>query len=89
MDAVMKEKIEKVLNTVKEPATGLTIAQLGFVERIRYSKAKKKLMVFSCNFKPHHKSCCTVLQGLFISGTKNSLTEAFQKEFPDLAVEVV
>ena len=85
----MKEKIDRVLNTVKEPETGLTMAQLGFVERVRYSEAKKKLMVFSCNFKPHHKSCCTVLQGLLISGTKNSLTEAFHKEFPDLAVEVV
>jgi metal-sulfur cluster biosynthetic enzyme len=88
MDAVMKEKIGRVLDTVKEPATGLTMAQLGFVERVRYSEAKKKLMVFSCNFKPHHKSCCTVLQGLLISGAINSLAEAFQKEFPDLAVEV-
>jgi hypothetical protein len=26
---------------------------------------------------------------LLISGTLNSLAEAFQKEFPDLAVEVV
>ena len=85
----MKEKINKVLNTLKEPATGLTMAQLGFVERVRYSEAKKKLMVFSCNFKPHHKSCCTALQGVLISGTLNSLTEAFQKEFPDLAVEVI
>ena len=89
MDAIMREKIDKILRTVKEPATGLTMAQLGFVERVRYSEAKKKLMVFSCKFKPHHKSCCTVLRGLFISGTINALTEAFQKEFPELAVEVV
>ena len=85
----MKEKIDKVLNTVKEPETGLTMAQLGFVERVRYSAEKKKLMVFSCNLKPNHKYCCTVIQGLLISGTINSLTEAFQKEFPDLTVEVV
>lgn len=85
----MKEKIDKVLNTVKEPETGLTMAQLGFVERVRYSEAQKKLMVFSCNLKPNHKYCCTVMQGLLISGTINSLTQAFQKEFPDLAVEVL
>jgi metal-sulfur cluster biosynthetic enzyme len=89
MDSVMKEKIDKVLDTVKEPETGLTMAQLGFVERVRYSEDKKKLMVFSCNLKPNHKYCCTVMQGLLIAGTINSLTEAFQKEFPDLAVEVV
>ena len=85
----MKEKIDSVLDTVKEPETGLTMAQLGFVERIRYNAEKKKLTVFSCNLKPNHKYCCTIIQGLLISGTLNSLTEAFQKEFPDLAVEVL
>jgi metal-sulfur cluster biosynthetic enzyme len=89
MDAAMKEKIDNVLDTVKEPETGLTMAQLGFVERIRYSEKQKKLTVFSCNLKANQKLCCTVIQGLLISGTKNALTEAFQKAFPDLAVEVV
>ena len=85
----MKEKIDQVLDTVKEPETGLTMAQLGFVERVRYNEQKKKLTVFSCNLKPNHKYCCTVIQGLLISGTINSLTDAFQKTFPELAVEVV
>lgn len=88
MDAVMKEKIDRVLNTVKEPETGLTMAQLGFVERIRYIEDKQKLLIFSRNLKPNHKYCCTVMQGLLISGTVNSLTEAFQNAFPDLSVEV-
>jgi metal-sulfur cluster biosynthetic enzyme len=43
----MKEKIDRVLDTVKEPETGLTMAQLGFVERVRYYEEKKKLTVFS------------------------------------------
>ena len=85
----MKEKIDRVLDTVKEPETGLTMAQLGFVERVRYIEDKKKLMVFSRNLKPNHKLCCTIMQGLLISSTINSLTEAFQKEFPDLEVAVV
>jgi metal-sulfur cluster biosynthetic enzyme len=85
----MKEKIDTILDTVKEPETGLTMAQLGFVERIRYSERQKKLTVFSGNLKANRKLCCTVMQGLLISGTKKSLTEAFQKAFPDLAVEVV
>mgnify|MGYP001813921549 FL=1 len=85
----MKEKIDQVLDTVKEPETGLTMAQLGFVERVRYNEQKKKLTVFSCNLKPNHKYCCTVIQGLLISGTINSLTDAFQKTFPELTVEVV
>ena len=85
----MKEKIDTILDMVKEPETGLTMAQLGFVERIRYSERQKKLTVFSGNLKANRKLCCTVMQGLLISGTKKSLTEAFQKAFPDLAVEVV
>ena len=40
----MKEKIDRVLDTVKEPETGLTMAQLGFVERVRYVEDKKKLI---------------------------------------------
>ena len=89
MDAAMKEKIDTILDTVKEPETGLTMAQLGFVERIRYSEKQKKLTVFSSNLKANRKLCCTVMQGLLVSGTKNALTEAFQKAFPDLAVEVI
>ena len=89
MDSIMKEKIDRVLDTVKEPETGLSMAQLGFVERVRYNADRKKLTVFSSALKSNRKVCCTVMQGLLISGTMNSLTEAFQKEFPDLAVEVV
>jgi metal-sulfur cluster biosynthetic enzyme len=85
----MKQKIDNVLDRVKEPETGLSMAQLGLVERIRYNQEKKKLIVFSCNLQHNPHYCCTVLQGLLISGTLNSLTEAFQKEFPDLVVEVV
>ncbi|MGD8470812.1 MAG: hypothetical protein PVJ82_05430, partial [Desulfobacteraceae bacterium] len=68
----MKEKIDTILDTVKEPETGLTMAQLGFVERIRYSERQKKLTVFSGNLKANRKLCCTVMQGLLISGTKKS-----------------
>jgi metal-sulfur cluster biosynthetic enzyme len=89
MDSAMKEKIERVLDSVKEPETGLSMAQLGFVQRVRYNPDKKKLIVFSSNLKPNHKFCCNVIQGLLLSSTVSSLTEAFQKEFPDLAVEVV
>ena len=89
MDASMKEKIDTILDTVKEPETGLTMSQLGFVERIRYSEKQKKLTVFSCNLRANQKLCCTVIQGVLISGTKNALAEAFQKAFPELAVEVV
>jgi len=89
MDSNMKAKIDRILDTVKEPETGLSMAQLGLVERVRYIEDKKKLLVFFCNLKPNHKFCCTVMQGLLISGVMNALTDSFQKEFPDFAIEIV
>jgi metal-sulfur cluster biosynthetic enzyme len=89
MDTLMQQKIEDVLDRVKEAETGLSIAQLGLVERIRYNQEKKKLTVFSSNLQHNHHYCCTVLQGLLISSTWSALTEAFQKEFPELSVEVI
>jgi hypothetical protein len=89
MDAAMKEKIDRVLDTVKEPETGLSMAQLGLVERIRYNEDKKKLTIYSSNLKHNPHLCCTVLQGLLITGTLKALTEGFHQAFPDLAVEIV
>jgi len=89
MDAAMKQKIDQVLDTVKEPESGLSMAQLGFVQRVRYNEDQKKMIVFSSNLKSNRKICCTVIQGLLISSTLTSLTEAFQKAFPDLTIEIV
>ena len=89
MDSAMKKKIDAVLDRVKEPESGLSIAQLGLVERLRYSSASKTLYVCTSTIRHNRKQCCTVLQGLLISGTLNSLTREFQKEFPDLSVEIV
>lgn len=43
MDAIMKQKIEAALDRVKEPESGLSIAQLGLVEKLRYSMGKTLL----------------------------------------------
>ena len=43
----MKKKIDAVLERVKEPESGLSIAELGMVERLRYSKKHKKLIIFT------------------------------------------
>ena len=89
MDSEMTRKIDAVLDRVKEPESGLSMSQLGLVERLRYSQKEKKLFVFTCFMKPNHHYCCTVLQGLLISGVTDALTAEFKKEFPDLSVEFV
>ena len=85
----MKAKIDSVLERVKEPESNLSIAQLGLVDKLRYNPTRKRLYIYTSPIRHNRKQCCTILQGLLISGTLNSLIAEFQKEFPDLAVELV
>ena len=89
MDAEMTKKIDGVLDRVKEPETGLSMSELGRVSRLRYSEKLKKLAVFTTPLESNRHYCCTVLQGLLIKGTFERLTEEFQREFPDLQIELV
>lgn len=82
----MVEKIDAVLARVKDPETLLSMAQLGWVERIRHDEARKKLYVLTKTLGPS-KKCCTVIGGLQISSAMRNLTEELQKEFPDLTID--
>ena len=84
----MKQKIDGVLGRVKEPESGLSIAQLGLVERFRYSEKHKRLCVFTTPIKPTH-GCCIIMAKFLQSSTGKHLTEELQKEFPDLSIEFV
>jgi len=88
MDSEMIKKIDGVLDRVKEPESLLSIAQLGWVRRVRYDEERKKLSVFTNSLQQTRK-CCTIMASLLVSGTIKSLTEELQKEFPDLSIEFV
>ena len=83
----MTRKLEGVLNTVKEPESRLSIAELGLVEKISYSAEHKKLRVFLNSINPT-RSCCTIMGSLLLYTTLENLTEELQKEFPDLSIEI-
>jgi len=89
MEKRMIEKIDAVLDRVKEPESRLSIAQLGLVSKLRYSEKKRTLYVFTRGVKSSHHCCSMVIQGLLLSGTIKHLTEEFEKEFPDLSIEFV
>jgi metal-sulfur cluster biosynthetic enzyme len=89
MTPKMKQKIDAVLDRVKDPETGLSIAQLGLVERLRYSESKKILYVILSAINRSPRKCCTIIQCLLLSGVLNALTEEFTKEFPALTIEIV
>ena len=89
MSLEMKQKIDAVLDRVKEPETGLSIAQIGLVERLRYSESNKKLLVILSPVNRRAPKCCALIKGLLLSSVLKSITEEFQKEFPDLSIEIV
>ena len=88
MNKEMIERIDAVLERVKDPVSMLSIAELGWVQKFRYDEGNRKLYVFTNSLGPS-KKCCTVIAGLLLSSTVKSLTKELQKEFPDLAVEFV
>jgi len=88
MDKEMIKRIDAVLERVKDPESMLSMAELGWVQKVRYNERNKKLYVFTNSLGPG-KKCCTVIAGLLLSSTVKSLTKELEKEFPDLAVEFV
>ena len=62
MTSKMKQKIDAVLDRVKEPVTGLPVAQLGLVERLRYSEKQKKLFVMFNAQNRRTPECCKIIQ---------------------------
>ncbi len=47
MNSIMKEKIDSVLDRVKDPESDLSVAQLGLVKKVRYSEDNKLLYILN------------------------------------------
>jgi len=88
MTQTMIQKIDNVLDRVIEKESNLSVAQLGLVERIRYSGKQNKLYVFTKAILSTH-GCCTLLALLQQSDTLQDLEEQFKKEFPEHWVQIV
>jgi len=86
MDAIMKKKLQSVIERVKDPETNVAISELGLVERFRYYPEQKKLSVFLNPVRPG-KVCCSIISSLLLSSTLKDLMNELQKEFPDFYLE--
>ncbi len=84
----MIEKIDNVLDRVIEKESNLSLAQLGLVERVRYSEKRNKLYVFTKAIHSTH-GCCTLLALVQQTDTLQDLEEQFKKEFPEHWVQIV
>lgn len=88
MTQTMIQKIDNVLDRVIEKESNLSVAQLGLVERIRYSEKQNKLYVFTKAIHSTH-GCCTLLALVQQSDTLQDLEQQFKKEFPEHWVQIV
>lgn len=90
MNPEMINKIDAVLDRVKDPESGLPVSQLGLIKRVRFSDAKKKLYVFT-DFQSHMPDCktCVFIAKLVADNILRNLAVEFNLEFPDLDVEFV
>jgi len=88
MDDSMKQKIDRVLDKVKEPESGLSVGEIGLVQKLRYSASKRTLYVFRNQILPS-KGCCTLISNMLLETTQKSLIEELEGAFPDLSVVMV
>jgi metal-sulfur cluster biosynthetic enzyme len=88
MTQTMIQKIDNVLDRVIEKESNLSVAQLGLVERVRYSEKQNKLYVFTKAMHNTHR-CCTLLSLVQQSDTLQDLEEQFKQEFPKHWVQIV
>ena len=82
----MKKTLQAALDRVKDPETGLSVAQLGLVQKIRYDKENKKLLVFLTFIRPG-PVCCSILSGMVLSTVKKNLQMELERVFHELTVE--
>jgi len=88
MDTALKQKLQAILDRVKEPVYNTSITDLGIVDGIRHDEENDKLLVF-LNFVRPGAKCCAIINGLVLNSTKKLLAEALEEAFPGLSVEYV
>jgi metal-sulfur cluster biosynthetic enzyme len=90
MDPQMRRRIDAVLDRVKDPESGLPLARIGVVERVRYNADRRELYVFT-DFLSHQPGCpaCVGIASVVIDGIRRRLLEELRVEFPTLTSVLV
>ena len=90
MDTKMTKQIDDILDRVKDPESGLSMARLGIVTRVRYNEKKREMYVFT-DFQKHFPACntCRGIALAIMSSLMRTLKEEFEREFPRLVIVFV
>jgi len=74
------------LDHIKDPQSGMTIAQLGLVGKIRYVKKTQKLIVF-LNRLGKGKTCCAALNLVLLADFEKVIKDGLEAEFQKFSIE--
>ncbi len=84
----IQNKIDAVLERVIDHQTDSPIADIGLVEKIRFLKGKRQMLVFCRSIHVDH-ACCMVFNNAAYDQTLDELRNALQNEFPGINVKFV
>jgi len=88
LDMATREKLDGVLDRVKDPITELSMAELNLVSKITYSAKEKVLAVRLEGAAPRHECpACSAMNGEVLTGIERMLREELLKEFPGFTIE--
>ena len=88
MEKTVQDKIDFILDRVKEEQSGMSAAQLGIVQKVRFHEGKKGITIF-LHPMGRMKSCCSVMNMMFLENLENLMKEAFNQEFPGFSIQFV
>ncbi len=88
IDDSMKQKIDAALDMVKEPESGLSVGEIGLVQKFRYVSSKSILYVYQNPIAPS-KGCCIIMSGMLLEAVQKNLLDTLKKSFPELTIELV
>jgi len=89
MNEDVQRRIDKVLATVKEPQSMLSLSDLNLVEKVHYSETEKRLICTLAIGSPRFQCpACSAINGVVKQGIVRDLEEAFNEVFPSWGVEV-
>tara|TARA_B100000614_G_scaffold138881_1_gene123449 strand:- start:660 stop:941 length:282 start_codon:yes stop_codon:yes gene_type:complete len=89
-DPTVQRRIDRILSRVRDPESGLAIADLGLVRRVRVADAHS-VIYLDVPFDAHAPGCltCAGIAMTIIMGIRRDLSAAFEEEFPGYRVEFI
>lgn len=87
-DPAVQATIDRILDEVRDPESGLPISELGLVRRVRVASAHQ-IIYLDVPFDNHTPGCltCAGIAMTIIAGIRRELTRAFEDAFPGYHVE--